>query len=76
MRRVLVIAALLTTVFSALGRTVGAESHIGDKQKTARLLKSQSGTLNRVLEADLAASNIIGPTNSTHLDMPHPVFED
>jgi hypothetical protein len=64
MRRILVIAGLLTTALSVLGQTVGVESYIVDTP------------VNRVLEADLAAFNIIGPTNSTHLDMPHTVFED
>ena len=62
MRRILVIAGLLTTALASLGQTVGP--YIVDTP------------VNRVLEADLAAFNIIGPTNSTHLDMPHTVFED
>jgi hypothetical protein len=76
MRRILVIAGLLTTALSSLGQTVGVESYIGDTQERAGLLKFQTGTLNRVFEADLAAFNTIGPTNSTHLDLPHTVFED
>jgi hypothetical protein len=64
MRRILVIAGLLTTALSSLGQTVGVESYIVDTP------------VNRVLEADLATFNIIEPTNSAHLDLPHTVFED
>jgi hypothetical protein len=64
MRRILVIAGLLTTVLSSLGQTVGVEPYIVDTP------------VNRVFEADLTAFNIIGPINSTYLDLPHTVFED
>jgi hypothetical protein len=64
MRRILVIAGILTTVLSSVGQTVGGKSYIVDTP------------VDRVSEADLTAFNIIGPTNSTHLDLPHTVFED
>jgi hypothetical protein len=64
MRRILVIAGLLTTALSSLGQTVGVDSYIADTP------------VNRVLEADLTRSNAIGAKNSTHLDLPHTVFEN
>jgi hypothetical protein len=64
MIRVLVIAGLVTTALSSMAQTVCVDSYI-------------VGTpVNRVLEADLVIFNPIGETNSTHLDLPHTVFEN
>jgi hypothetical protein len=76
MRRILVIAGLFTTALSVLGQTVSVDSYVGDMQERAELLKAQTGTVNRVMEADFTAFNARGATNSPHLDLPHAVFED
>jgi hypothetical protein len=84
MKRILVIAGLLTAALTVWGQTVGVDSYVGDMQETmvnrwtnVPLGMLHTGTLNGILEADLDLTkfNALGVTNPTHLDLPQVEFE-
>jgi hypothetical protein len=76
MKRIVVIVEILTTALSVWGQIADVDSYVGEMRERAGPLMCKVGTPNRVLVADLTAFNAIGATNSTHLDLPHAVFEN